>query len=599
MKDAIAARLVGVALSAVVISSCTGDDAATPDGTAAGGTAGSAVGGSGGLAGTGGSAGSGATGGGGGSAGVGGAGGTAGTVGGSGAEAGTGGGAGAGAEAGTDAGTDVSADADVDAAADSSAGAGNGGTGGSSGNGGAAGSGGIGGSAGVGGTPASGGTGGSAGDGGTAGTDGGTGTTSCTTPGLKVFNPADYAASGYDPTGANSSSGSWNAAIKAASAYALANPTATDLYVPVSTANGPQEPQAVVRNDVGVFKLSSVYMQSNVRLEINAASLIIPPTQAQSVAIQCADDAAKGGNSGTTYLEHFTVTSCGSSATFPDTGGLTRTKATRYPVVFPDGTTQTLADKFVIDNDPTRYPANQGTPGNGPRYVGMKIRQARYFLVENALMLANAGLAGHSTSQTQGSNTYPATAAPALAVDSADTQPSTEAAVQARNGTIRHIHGENSTRGYGITEIHAGVDLDWRYVSAVGGMTIRWESSGGGRSTRQNAQQCVSYDGNGLFMMSNHGLPQADLHASFGASHGSDIALRTEGTNGMTTSSTISDVEIFDGNDAQVIFVRDAVDDYWYFGPAEWAIYNNIGVSVTNVNCTGTFTKPDVGGTCL
>src|SRR5262245_60197412 len=88
--------------------------------------------------------------------------------------------------------------------------------------------------------------------------------------GPRIFNPKDYP--GYDPSGKTNSSNAWNAAIAAASAYATAHPGAADLFYPTPKGNGPNAPQAIVRTDHGVFKLSNVYLRSNVRLEINADS---------------------------------------------------------------------------------------------------------------------------------------------------------------------------------------------------------------------------------------------------------------------------------------------------------------------------------------
>jgi hypothetical protein len=258
-----------------------------------------------------------------------------------------------------------------------------------------------------------------------------------------------------------------------------------------------------------------------------------------------------------------------------------------------------LAKKFVIDADPSRYPALAGDLGDGPRVPSIKLRQAKHFLVENMLLLANDGNAGYAPDgKTQGSNSYPATSSPGVALEGAVGQPNTEAAVQPRFGTVRNIHCENCTRGYGITEIHAGVDIDFRYVSSRGGMTIRWESAGGGKSTRQTAEQCVSFDGNAVFLMSNHGYLQDDLHASHGVAYGSDDGVRTNGERGKTRNSTITHVDVYAGPRAQVIEHRDSTDDFWWYDQSERAIDNVLGVSVGSVRCKGSFQDANRGGAC-
>jgi hypothetical protein len=98
--------------------------------------------------------------------------------------------------------------------------------------------------------------------------------------------------------------------------------------------------------------------------------------------------------------------------------------------------------------------------------------------------------------------------------------------------------------------------------------------------------------------MSNHGNRQNDLHASFGIAHGMDHGVRSEGTAGLTTSSTMTDVQVFAGDDAQVIIMRDSTDDYWWYAPSEMAIRNSIGVSLSRITCTGTFTARSIGGGC-
>jgi len=413
---------------------------------------------------------------------------------------------------------------------------------------------------------------------------------------LRIFDPANF--SGYDASGKTESSNAFQAAIHAASVYASAHPGAADLYHPATLANGPNAPQAIVRATRGVFKLSSVYLESNVRLEIDAGAVIIPPNTSQSVALQIVDLPSQGGVNGKGYVDNVTITSHGTSSTFADVGGTTRTKSVKYAIQYPDGSSMSLANKFVVDIDPTRYAASGGA-GNGPRYVAIKVRQGRHFLIENMLALANDGNAGVAPNgAVQGSNTYPATASPAIAFDAALGSANTEAAVQPRNGTIRQVHGENCTRGYGITEIHSGVDLDFSYVSARGGMTIRWESEGGGQSTRQTATQCVSHDGNAVYLMSNHGLPQTQLHASYGIAYGDDDGIRTMGTPSKTTQSSMDHVEIHGGTRAQVVKYNNGTDDYWWYDESEQAIDNTLGVKLSNMTCSGSFQRGPTGGSC-
>lgn len=417
-------------------------------------------------------------------------------------------------------------------------------------------------------------------------------------PGLRIFNPKNYP--GYDPTGATESSDAFNAAVSAAHDYAAAHPNASDLFQPPTHVNAPSQPQAVVRVDPGVFMLYNVRMQSNVRLEINAGALIIPPDQDNTLVFNGSDDSSLGGNSGTTYIHDFTVTAWGRSSTFPDTGGRVRNKHMRYAFTFPDGTVPDLDSRFVFDFNPTRYPIAAPNPGDGPRFSGVKLRQAKRFLVSKFLELASVGNPGYAPDGGgQGSNTYPSTPGNGFSAQPATGQPMTEAAVQPRNGTIRHLHCENCTRGYGIMEIHAGVDLDYKYISTRGGIAVRWESAQGGQSTRQTASQIVAFDGNAAVLFSNHGFPQRDLHADHVVAHGMDDGIRTFGDDGMAQGNRVDGVDVYDGDRAQVLITRNGGDDFWWYGPAEYAFYLSAdGTTVTNARCRGNFTHASIGASC-
>jgi chitodextrinase len=478
-------------------------------------------------------------------------------------------------------------------------------------------------------------------------------TTSGTSSSYVIFNPADYA--GYDPTGANESSAAFQTAIDKASQYASVT-TNSGLYIPPEMKNaagttvGPNAPQAIVRaNPNGVYKLSRVYIKSNVRVEIDASSTLIPVQADQQVMLYMSQTAATGQ----TYVRNVTLSSYGSSATFRDRGrrctnaGLTSpcniTKSVLYSAMkFPDGSgwasgDTALARRFVVDLDYRRYPDSDppAASGNGPRGSGLKARQVQYFLVEKFLELAHPGEMMYPDDNPPGpggigSNTYPATAGNGLAIDASDTPTGasdnfTESAVQARNGTARYLHCENCTRGYGIIEIHAGVDLEYRYISTRGGIGVRWESAGNGQSTRQTAQQIVGYDCNNPMMMSAHLRNQRELRASFIKSISCDNGYRSETAGGDTFNSSVSDLDVYaadaddSGNKAQVILCRsnDTVDgcakyvsgyddDAWLWKQPERAVYNHnarttSSITLSRIRCTprSTFVFDNVGyGAC-
>jgi hypothetical protein len=195
----------------------------------------------------------------------------------------------------------------------------------------------------------------------------------------------------------------------------------------------------------------------------------------------------------------------------------------------------------------------------------------------------------------------------------------TENAVQPRNGTVRYMHCEGCTRGYGIMEIHAGVDIELEYISNRGGISVRWESAGTGQSTRQTARQVVGYDCNVPVLMSAHDNPQDHLEAYYIKSIGCDDGFRSESTGGDTTSSLVSHLDVYNANDedsggkAQVILCRFATcdtkygsvdydDDAWNFLPSEIAIYHHnqrptSSITLTDIRCTpsNTFTKANIG----
>lgn len=380
-----------------------------------------------------------------------------------------------------------------------------------------------------------------------------------------MFNPSSY--SGYDPTGAKESSAAFQSAIDAASRWATdhaASPEQYGLFVP--------------------------------RLLKTAAGKASPCSLA---------------------------------------------KKARYAAIpFPDGKLLTglgntsLERRFTADRDPRRYPNADRAIGNTPRGGAIKARQVRDFLVEKMFYLAHAGEV--LTPQDDppgptaiGSNTYPATAGNGFSTGGINgTDDFREEAVQPRNGTIRHLHCENCTRGYGILELHSGVDLEYRYISTRGGIAIRWESAANGRSTRQTAQQVVAVDCNTAVLMSTHenntsglGVPgpeQDTLKASFIKAVGCDNGIRSATMGGTNVGSSFSDVWIVPGARAQVIRCRGGGgsgpatldgcskygvasydDDAWTYERSQIAINNPLSIPLSRVHCVeSAFAKPNVNGRC-
>jgi hypothetical protein len=472
----------------------------------------------------------------------------------------------------------------------------------------------------------------------------------------KVFNPASYA--GYDPSGKNESSTAFQSAIDAASRWATdhaSQPEQYGLFLPralktAAGANaGPNEPQAIVRVDAnGVFKIDDVFLKPNVRLELHASSTLIPIEAENAVLLFLASP----GATSTTYLSNVTITAWGTSTTFRDTGrrcdaaGKTSpcsiAKKARYAAIaFPDGKLLTGTDntsierRFTVDRDPLRYPNSDRSIGNTPRGGAIKARQVKDFLVEKMFYLANPGAVLTPTDDPPGptaigSNTYPATAGNGFSTDAINGPGDFRSeAVQPRNGTIRHLHCEDCTRGYGILELHSGVDLEYRYISTRGGIAIRWESGQNGRSTRQTAQQVVGVDCNTAVLMSTHennteglGVPgpeQDTLRASFIRAVGCDNGIRSETAGGTNVNSSFSDVWIAAGTRAQVIRCRGGGgsgpatpdgcskygvayydDDAWTYSPAQIAIKNSISIPLARIHCDATdFVKPNVNGVCV
>lgn len=474
-------------------------------------------------------------------------------------------------------------------------------------------------------------------------------------PSWKLFNPSSYP--GYDPTGKEPSSAAFQAAIDAASKWASdhgADPVQYGLYQPprLTTAAGanagPNRPQALVRADAnGVFKLDGVHLESNVRLEIHASSTLIPVEADNAVMLYL----AQTSGTSTTYVTNVTVTAWGRSATFRDTGRrcaeagkaspCSLPKKARYAAIpFPDGKLLTGSDgtslerRFTADRDPRRYPDADRRIGNAPRGGAIKARQVRDFLVEKMFYLAHAGEVLTPTDDPPGptaigSNTYPATAGNGFSTHAISGPGDFRAeAVQPRNGTIRKLHCENCTRGYGILEVHAGVDLEYRHISTRGGIAIRWESAGNGRSTRQTAQQVVGVDCNTAVLMSAHenntsglGVPgpeQDTLRASFVRAVGCDNGIRSESTGGTNVGSSFSEVWIAAGPRAQVIRCRGGGgsgpatpdgcskygvasydDDAWTWAPSQIAIKNSLSIPLSGIRCVeSNFVKPNVNGSC-
>jgi hypothetical protein len=464
---------------------------------------------------------------------------------------------------------------------------------------------------------------------------------------LHLFNPASYA--GYDPTGATESSAAFQAAIDDASAYAAlhqGDAVAAGLYTPTALTNaegvnvGPTTPQAVVRTDAaGAFLLTRIAMRSGVRLEIDASSTLIPVETVQQVVLQ----GWPTGSDSSEYLHDVTITAHGTSATFRDTGRrctaaalsspCSLPKSLRYPdATFPDGSHLTGSDptsidhRFTIDLDYRRYPSSDKAIGNAPRGSGIKLLAIKRFLVERMLELAHPGEVRDTTDTPPGpgaigSNTWPATAGNGLAVGAlpgpADL---TAEAIQARNGTMRYLHCEDCTRGYGIAEIHAGVDLEYRYMSTRGGIAVRWESAGNGRSTRQTARQVVGFDCNVPLLMSTHDRQQESLRGSFVKGVGCDAGFRSESAGGSNTGSSVSDFFIhaggIDGDPgarAQVIVCRGGKDrtgcaklgvpvyddDAWLWKVASAALKNDNAIPTSRMYCDeADFVASNSGGSC-
>jgi chitodextrinase len=464
-----------------------------------------------------------------------------------------------------------------------------------------------------------------------------------------VFNPKNYG--GYDPTGATESTASFQTAIDRAAAHAVLA-GATGLYhaelTPMVNEQGvnvgPNKPQAVVRVERGVFMIDDVFLKPNVRLEIHAGAMLIHVKSLNAVLLYM----AQASGTSLTYLTNVTVTSYGSSDTFMDTGRRCTAahlaspcelpKKVKYAdMTFRDGSSWTtentaLAKRFTIDRDVRRYPDADKDSGDTPRGSGIRLRQVKNFLVENMVELAHPGdlLYPDSTPTpgptAYGSNTYSATAGNGVALGAVTTPDGgtddfrTEA-VQPRNGTLQKLHCEDCTRGYGIIEIHAGVDLEYRYISTRGGIAIRWESGGNGRSTRQTAKQVVAYDCNTAVLMSTHennqnglGVPgpeQDTLRASAVKAISCENGFRSATTGGTNVNSSVSDFYIYaggieghPGGRAQVVICRGGGgsgsatpdgckeygvdyfdDDAWRYLDAKKAIDNTISIPYSKMYC--------------
>ncbi len=476
-----------------------------------------------------------------------------------------------------------------------------------------------------------------------------------------LFNPADYAASAtYDPTGALESTPSFQRAIDDASTYATQHasaPAQYGLFVPPPMKNaaninvGPDAPQAIVQVDAyGVFKLDSVLMKPNVRLEIHASSTLIPIEAFNTVNLYLSQPTSTNTN----YISNVTVTAWGASTTFRDTGRRCSAagkpspcnlpKTVKYPATtFLDGTgfdtpdPTALAYRYTIDRDVRRYPNADKSVGNTPRGAGLKARQVKNFLVEKMLELAYPGEVLNPDDTPPGpgaigSNTYPATSGNGLGIDavvtpSGGTPDYREEAVQARNGTIRYLHCENCTRGYGIIEIHAGVDLEYHHISTRGGVAIRWENLGNGRAVRQTVTQIAGYDCSVPVVMSTHenntsglGVPgpeQDTLRATFVKAVGCERGFRSNTAGGTNVNSSASDVYIYaggvdgdPGGRAQVILCRGGTDcarygaplfddEAWMWKPSQKAIDNVISIPLARMYCRPSdFVVANTNGTC-
>jgi hypothetical protein len=518
-------------------------------------------------------------------------------------------------------------------------------------------------------------------------------------PRLTIFNPrcggiCGTTRSDYYPDGNGDSSNAFQLAINAASAYARdPNTDPNTLYNPLPALTnaqgvtvGPRERQAVVRVDAnGVFMIRDVDMKSNVRLEIHTSSTLIPVYAEHQLMFNVGMPQATD-NSNT--LENVTITSWGGPSTkFRNRDGVPAFATAPYPpqqrclnnvpsltspcsldkriqetATFPDGSRIDIENRFVIDLDYRRHPnAYPGTStkwrlGDGPRGTAFKARQVRYFLIENALELAFPGAVNGPEGAPGcpptgpcgiGSNSYPATAGNALAVDSVNNSPNDTTAMQPKNGTIRNLHCEGCTRGYGFVEVHAGVNLEYRYISSRGGTALRWESGKApalwGLPSHQNAEQVIGRDCNAAVLISPHDSAQEYMTASSVKSFSCDDGIRAVTVNseyGNAYNSSVTGVEIRGGSTGQVITCRncgckkycpgynpsippvngticdanqDAVlsscgyidDDFWIWTQSEHAINATLttpAVDIQGVRCTapGTFSAADrdVGGTC-
>lgn len=216
-------------------------------------------------------------------------------------------------------------------------------------------------------------------------------------------------------------------------------------------------PQAVVHVPAGVYHLADLRIGSNVRLEVDAGATLEPVALAAPPATPDATPLISVGNRLPRRPAVVNVSVVGVGA------DLDARKQAAYAQGGPITSFDLSAD-FTMDLDPVDT--------NSSNYVrGIDVTQVEGFVIQNVLALQNG------TDQAAGTTfAWPTSGRQVLAFHAPAKSPLAGPFLEPENGEVRNIVDLNAPRGFGPTQVNAGVGLDFRQIYSEGGTALRIET---------------------------------------------------------------------------------------------------------------------------
>jgi Pectate lyase superfamily protein len=368
-------------------------------------------------------------------------------------------------------------------------------------------------------------------------------------------------------------------------------------------AQGPSgQPQAVVSVPPGTYRLFRLTFRSNIRLEVDAGAVL-----EQAGGINAAQNDANAayliiwdGTSATAPLQNVSIVGVGSH-----TGGV-------KDLADPVQPGWNIANSFTMDLDPRTTNASQ-------KVGGMQLLNIDSFLIQNVFSIENATVA-NAASMIANSGVYPwptSSKAVILLRPRNDSPPGGPYA-DPHNGTITHLYNISGPYGYGPDQVTSGHNINISQVYSMGGTALRLETdatknkSFGGEVRGLTADTVMGVDCNRAVSFSPHGQNNYDVHVSNvvalschqGVVEAADESL-SGAKRGAFFDSTISDVEVIAGSEAQDPAPGGASAGAWVVGPSLQSVARDPkatwAVTYRDVSCRGQFAMAanpiTIGGT--